>query len=153
MIAFTCKTQQDTEQLGERFAKMLEAPCLVALYGGLGAGKTAFVRGVARALKAGGVTSPTFNIVHEYDSAPPLYHFDAYRLADGEALLDVGFDEYLCQKALILLEWAELVEDVLPKERINVTIVGCGDMPRRVRIQADGVRFERMVNGLCRSLQ
>ena len=152
MIAFTCKTQRDTEQLGARFVKTLEAPCLVALYGGLGAGKTAFVRGAARALGVGGVTSPTFNIVHEYGCVPSLYHFDAYRLADGEALLDVGFDEYLCQKAFILLEWAELVEDALPKERINVTIVGCGDMPRSVRIQAVGARFERMVDGLCRSL-
>ena len=148
MSAFVCKTERDTEALGERLARTLRAPCFVALYGDLGAGKTAFVRGVARVLGVDGVTSPTFNLVHEYDTTPKLYHFDAYRLADGEALLDIGFDEYLRQEAIILLEWAELVEEALPRARINVAIEGSGDLPRNVTVTAVGARLEGMVNGL-----
>lgn len=149
MIAFICNTQEDTQRLGERLARALCAPCLVALYGDLGAGKTALVRGVAQCLGCADVTSPTFNIVHEYDTIPPIFHFDAYRLADGDALLDVGFDEYLRRDGLIFIEWAELVADALPTERINITIYGCGDAPRSMEICPTGARYERMMEALC----
>lgn len=148
MSAFVCKTEGDTEALGARLAGRMRPPCLVTLYGDLGAGKTAFVRGVAQALGAKNVTSPTFNIVHEYDTVPKVYHFDAYRLSDGEALLDIGFDEYLRKDAIILLEWAELVEDALPRERISVTVLGSGELAREIAIEPVGTRCERMVEGL-----
>lgn len=152
MKTFTCNTLEDTRALGKRLSAALDTPCLVALYGGLGAGKTALVQGAAYALGAKEVTSPTFNIVHEYQTQPLLYHFDAYRLVDGDALMDIGFDEYLRAPALIFLEWAELVECALPKERINVTVIGSGDEPRQVHIEAKGQRYERMVERLCGSL-
>ena len=144
-----CDTPEEMESLGARFAAKAEAPCFVALYGDLGAGKTVFVRGAAQALGAGEVTSPTFNIVHEYDTVPKLYHFDAYRLADGAALMDLGFEEYSKSSALIFMEWAELVEEALPRERINVTIMGSGEGQRRVTLQPVGERYERMVSALC----
>ncbi len=146
---FILNTPEEMEALGARLAQQAEAPCFVALYGDLGAGKTVFVRGAARSLGIDEVTSPTFNIVHEYDTKPRFYHFDAYRLADGDALMDMGFEEYLNGKSLLFLEWAELVEEALPKERINVTILGSGQDPRTVTIQAVGARYERMVADIC----
>lgn len=148
MKTFVCSTQQDTEALGERIARAVSMPCFIALYGDLGAGKTVFVRGVARTLGIDDVTSPTFTIVHEYDASVPLYHFDAYRLNDGDALLDMGFDEYLRRDAFILLEWAELVEPALPFERLNVTITGSGDQARSITLDPVGERYERMVADL-----
>ena len=148
MKTFTCRTQQDTEALGGRLAHAVTAPGLIALYGDLGAGKTVFARGVARALGIENVTSPTFTIVHEYDAVPPMYHFDAYRLSDADALLDIGFDDYVRRDALILLEWAELVERALPGERVNVTITGSGEQLRTVTMEGVGARCEGMVESL-----
>lgn len=149
MKRFVCKTEADTARLGESLAGALAAPACVALYGELGSGKTALVQGIGRALGIDEITSPTFTIVHEYDSVPPLYHFDAYRLADGDALLDVGFADYLSRDAILCIEWAELVEDALPKERLNVTIIGSGADARTIEIVPVGARYERMVDTLC----
>ena len=144
MKRFCCKTEEDTARLGEKLAHALAAPALVALYGDVGSGKTALVRGVGRALGISDITSPTFTIVHEYDSRPPLYHFDAYRLSDGDALMDVGFADYLNRDAILCIEWAELVEDALPTERLNVTITGSGADARVVELAPVGARYERM---------
>ena len=135
-------------RLGERLAELLPLPGLVAFYGDLGAGKTALVRGMGRALGAEHVTSPTFTIVHEYATKPPLIHIDAYRLADGDALYDVGFADYLKQNALLVVEWAELVEDALPRQRLNIRIQGSGEEPRTLTLEAAGERYERTVERL-----
>lgn len=149
MKRFTCKTEADTARLGARLAHALAAPACVALYGDLGSGKTALVQGIGGALGIAGITSPTFTIVHEYDSVPPLLHFDAYRLSDGDALLDIGFADYLDRDAILCVEWAELVEDALPVERLNVTIVGSGADARTIELASVGARYERMVDALC----
>ncbi len=130
--------------LGGRLARALDAPAFVALHGELGAGKTALVRGMGAALGESDVTSPTFTIAHEYATQPKLYHFDAYRLADAEELMAIGFTDYLNEDALIVMEWAELVEDALPRERIDISIVGSGEGLRTVRIQPNGARYEGM---------
>lgn len=138
----------DMQMLGKRLASVLEAPAFVALHGDLGAGKTALVRGMGEHLGANDITSPTFTIVQEYDTAPRLLHFDAYRLADEDELFAMGFDDYLAEPALLVMEWAELVENALPSDRLEITIHGSGCEVRSVEITAHGTRYEQVLEKL-----
>ena len=141
-------SEEETRALGRKLARLLPVPSLVALYGDLGSGKTALVRGMGEELGTGGVTSPTFTIVHEYDTDPPLFHLDAYRLSDGEELLGIGFEEYLSRRGIVVLEWAGIVEDVLPEERLNVTLSGSGEEPRTAVIEPRGEEYGKAVDRL-----
>ena len=138
-----CPEESDMQSLGNRLASVLEAPAFVALHGDLGAGKTALVRGMGACLGAEDITSPTFTIVQEYDSDPRLLHFDAYRLADEDELYAMGYDDYLAENALLVMEWAELVADALPSERLEITIHGSGTEVRTVEFAAHGERYEK----------
>ena len=148
MKKLICKTEQETEQLGRKLVQLLPVPSFVALYGGLGAGKTALVRGMGAEAGTDEVRSPTFTIVHEYETQPKLIHFDAYRLADAEELRAIGFEEYLAQQAILVLEWAERVPDVLPYERLELHLTGSGNDPREIILIPFGTRYESVVNAL-----
>jgi len=143
-----CKTEQETEKLGRTLFKALPVPSFVALYGGLGAGKTALVRGMGAEAGTLEVRSPTFTIVHEYETQPKLIHFDAYRLSDAEELLAIGFEDYLAQHAILVLEWAERVPEALPDERLELHLTGSGDEPREIVLIPFGARYESVVNVL-----
>jgi len=107
-----CKSEYETERLGEEFAKTLAAGAVVALRGGMGVGKTAFVRGAARGLgETGRVTSPTYTIVNEYETEIPMFHFDLYRLGDASELYEIGFDDYLARDGICFIEWSENAGD------------------------------------------
>jgi tRNA threonylcarbamoyladenosine biosynthesis protein TsaE len=138
MIRYTVKTENDMLALGERIAQRCSLRGFIALYGDLGAGKTVFARGVAKAFGIAHVSSPTFTIVCEYPTEPKLYHFDAYRLCDADELYAIGFSDYLREDALILMEWANLVSEALPEDRLDVTIQGSGSEPRTVTIECKG---------------
>ena len=113
----------ETESIGEMLAKQLRSGSIVAYRGGLGMGKTAFTRGLARGLGyTGHVTSPTFTIDNEYSGKIPLFHFDMYRLTDSDALFDIGWDDYLERGGVCAVEWSENVADALPADTIFVTI-------------------------------
>ena len=116
--------ESETEALGARLAEVLAPGAVVAYQGGLGMGKTAFTRGLAAGLGyQGRVTSPTFTIVNEYEGGRlPLFHFDMYRLADADALFDIGWEDYLDRGGVCAVEWSEQVEDAMPPETIYVTI-------------------------------
>ena len=144
MIRYTVKTESDMLALGERVAVLCNRRGFIALYGDLGAGKTVFARGVARAFGVEHVSSPTFTIVCEYPTEPKLYHFDAYRLSDVDELYAIGFSDYLREDALLLMEWANLVADALPKDRLDVTIEGSGMMERTVTIEPRGAEYEEV---------
>lgn len=148
MKTIVCKTEQETQLLGCRLVRMLPVPSFVALYGDLGAGKTALVRGMGEEAGTQEVRSPTFTIVHEYETTPRLIHFDAYRLADAEELLAIGFEEYLAQDAILVLEWAERVPDALPNERLEIHLSGSGDEPRTLELIPFGEQYESVVNAL-----
>lgn len=142
MKATVSHSPEQTESVGEALAAELlagGAPIVVALYGGLGAGKTAFVRGFARGLGySGRVQSPTFAIVNEYRSGGRtiLCHFDVYRLtADG--LADIGWDDYLASGVPIAVEWADNAEAELPLGCVRVAISGSGDEPRVITIETE----------------
>ena len=142
MIRYTVKTEYDMLALGEQIAKACDRHGFIALYGDLGSGKTAFARGAAHAFGITRVTSPTCTIVCEYPTEPKLFHFDAYRLSDADELYAIGYADYLREDALILMEWADLVSEALPKDRLDISIEGSGNMPRTVTIQPFGSRYE-----------
>ena len=148
MKTLICKTERETEALGRALLNALPVPSFVALYGGLGAGKTALVRGMGAEAGTSEVRSPTFTIVHEYETQPKLIHFDAYRLADAEELLAIGFDDYLAQHAILVLEWAERVPEALPRERLELHLSGSGSEPREIRLVPFGARYESVVSAL-----
>ena len=123
-MEFLTHGELETEALGTRLAAVLTPGAVVAYRGGLGMGKTAFTRGLARGLGyQGRVTSPTFTIVNEYEGGRlPLFHFDMYRLEGADALFDIGWEDYLDRGGVCAVEWSELAEDALPPETVFVTI-------------------------------
>ncbi len=113
----------ETEAIGEQLAASLLPGDVVAYHGGLGAGKTAFTRGLAKGLGYDGrVSSPTFTIVNEYEGRLPLFHFDLYRLGDEEELYDIGWEDYLQRRGVCAVEWSEGFAGALPPGTISVTI-------------------------------
>ena len=115
---------EETEALGAELAGRLEPGDVVAFTGDLGAGKTAFVRGLARGLGIPDrVTSPTFTIVNEYEGGRlPLFHFDMYRLGSSDELFDIGWEDYLARGGVCAVEWSENVDDALDDDAIRVDI-------------------------------
>ncbi len=117
---------QETEQIGEQLAQTLCGNEVIALFGGLGMGKTAFTRGLARGLGVNdGVSSPTFALVNEYRGKYMIYHFDMYRVQTWEDLYSTGFFDYL-DNGVLVIEWSENIEGALPDNALRVTI-GRGD--------------------------
>ena len=122
-MKYISQSYEETLAIARSFAETLKAGDTVCLYGGLGAGKTAFVQGLAEGLDIGEpVTSPTFTIVNEYYGRLPLYHFDVYRIADPDEMYEIGYDEYVYGDGVSVIEWSELIDEILPEKRYNVTI-------------------------------
>ena len=131
----------ETEALGEELARRLEPGAVVAFSGDLGAGKTAFVRGMARGLGIGErVTSPTLTIVNEYEGGRlPLFHFDMYRLGSADELYDIGWEDYLVRGGVCAVEWSENIREALEEGCILVDIRrGENDGQRIIRIGREG---------------
>ena len=126
-MEFVTQSREETEALGARLAEALAEGRVVAFTGDLGAGKTAFTRGLASGLGIRTrVTSPTFTIVNEYQGASlPLFHFDMYRLDSAEDLFDIGWEDYLDRGGVCAVEWSERVEEALPPETVWVTLRRC----------------------------
>ena len=133
---FITHSPEETEALGEKLAKILIPGTILAYRGDLGAGKTAFTRGLARGLDCREqVTSPTYTIVNEYLGGKlPLFHFDMYRLRSSEDLFDIGWDDYLERGGVCAVEWSENVADAM-EDPITVTIEKIGDNSRRITIE------------------
>lgn len=130
----------ETQKIASEFAKNLKAGDTVCMYGDLGAGKTAFVQGMAKGLEIEEpITSPTFTIVNEYSGTLPLYHFDVYRIADSDEMYEIGYEEYVYGDGISVIEWAELIEDILPDNRFAVTILkdmSKGEDYRKIEIRS-----------------
>ena len=126
-MEYISNSPAETEALGEALAARLTAGTVVAFTGDLGAGKTAFTRGLARGLGVPDrVTSPTFTIVNEYlGGRLPLFHFDMYRLPDSDALFDIGWEDYLDRGGVCAVEWSEQVAEALPPDTIWVRLERC----------------------------
>ena len=123
MRSIVTNSAAETERFAEDLAKQLKPNDVIAFFGGLGMGKTTFVRGLARALGcADEVSSPTFSLVHEYRSTPKLYHFDMYRVTSFDDLYSTGFFDYLESGGVLVIEWSENIEGALPAGCIRVAI-------------------------------
>ena len=133
--------EAETEALGARLAAALSPGAVVAYRGDLGAGKTAFTRGLARGLGyAGRVTSPTFTIVNEYEGGRlPLFHFDMYRLESADDLFDIGWEDYLDRGGVCAVEWSEQGPEALPPETVFVTLARRDEDPSWRTITIEGV--------------
>nr|WP_296169255.1 tRNA (adenosine(37)-N6)-threonylcarbamoyltransferase complex ATPase subunit type 1 TsaE [uncultured Ruminococcus sp.] len=122
MVKLISHSADETEQIGEQIAKQLHGTEVIALFGGLGMGKTAFTRGLTRALGVDdGVSSPTFALVNEYSGKYNIYHFDMYRVNSWDDLYSTGFFDYI-DNGILVIEWSENIEGALPENSIRITI-------------------------------
>ena len=135
-MEFITHSPEETEELGEKLAKLLSPGDILAYRGDLGAGKTAFTRGLARGLDSREqVTSPTYTIVNEYlGGRLPLFHFDMYRLRCADDLFDIGWDDYLERGGICAVEWSENVWEAM-EDPITVTIEKLGESSRKITIE------------------
>ena len=132
-MEYLSHSPEETEHIGEMLGRRLRPGTVVSYRGGLGMGKTAFTRGLARGLGcAGRVTSPTFTIVNEYDGATPLFHFDMYRLGSSDELFDIGWEDYLTRGGVCAVEWSERVDDAMPADTLWVDIARGTDESDRI---------------------
>jgi tRNA threonylcarbamoyladenosine biosynthesis protein TsaE len=132
-------SESDTAVVAATLASRLRPGDAVLLYGSLGAGKTAFVRGILTAFDPlVEVTSPTYTLVNVYPTNPPVFHFDLYRLRDENDLLDVGFDEYLDANGIVLVEWAEKCGRLKPATGYSVSLEITGETSRMITIDRIG---------------
>lgn len=118
------QTEQETRALGRQLGEFCRPGDIVLLHGDLGVGKTVFTKGFAEGVGIGEpVSSPTFTIVQVYETGRlPLYHFDVYRIADVEEMEEIGYEDYFFGNGVCLIEWAELITEILPDHCIDVTI-------------------------------
>lgn len=122
MIKIISHNAEDTEKIGSAIASNLNGTEIIALFGGLGMGKTAFTRGLASALGVkDGVSSPTFALVNEYNGKCNIYHFDMYRVNTWDDLYSTGFFDYI-DNGVLVIEWSENIEGALPENSIRITI-------------------------------
>ena len=135
-MTFLTNSPAETEAIGAALAKILPAGTVLAYRGDLGAGKTAFTRGLARGLGySEPVTSPTYTIVNEYlGGRLPLFHFDMYRLASSDDLWDIGWEDYLERGGICAVEWSENVDDAM-ENAVYVTIEKTGEESRKITIE------------------
>ena len=134
-MKYTSKSEADTRKIAAEFAGILKKGDTVALFGDLGAGKTAFAKGLIYALTNGkyDAGSPTFVVVNQYESDYTIYHFDMYRITvDG--LCDIGYYDYIDSDAICIIEWSENIESELPQSRYEVKIKSTGEESREISI-------------------
>lgn len=133
---WTTRSPEETEAVGARLAGSLTGGQVVALFGGLGMGKTAFVRGMAAGLGLRGpVSSPTFALVHEYGGQPPLVHFDMYRVSGWDDLYTTGFFDYIDAGCILAVEWSEHIEAALPEDALRVRFTRLSETERRIEME------------------
>ena len=140
MLSFTTNSPAETHALAKKIGAALRPGTCVAFFGGLGAGKTTFTRGLAEGLGLPDlVSSPTFALVNEYHApgCVSVYHFDMYRVTSPEALETTGFWDYPLEDSVFVIEWAENIEDDLPEPLVKITITGSGNQPRQITLEGD----------------
>ena len=133
-------SEKETERIGEAIGRAAEPGTVVALIGDLGTGKTTLTKSIARGLGVTEtVTSPTFNIIREYKSGRiPLYHFDVYRIGDPDEMFELGYEEYFYGDGICVVEWADIIEELLPEDTVIIRIErGASEEEREYRIESE----------------
>lgn len=141
-------SQESTIEVGKKLGALLKKGDIVCITGDLGTGKTVLTNGIAWALGIHEyITSPTFTIVNEYEKEDiSLYHFDVYRISDPEEMFEIGFEEYLYNGGVAVIEWADIIKDILPKDNIWITIekeLKIGVDARTIRVEFNGDRYSK----------
>ncbi len=152
---YLAKNEQETARLGQALADVLPPGTVVALLGTLGAGKTRLVQAVAAAMgiPQNEVTSPTFVLINQYTQGRlPIYHFDAYRLADADEFLELGPEEYFDAGGLTFVEWADRVASCLPTDAVEVRIEVLGATERKFFVRANSPKHANMIAELTNRL-
>ncbi|RSL29288.1 tRNA (adenosine(37)-N6)-threonylcarbamoyltransferase complex ATPase subunit type 1 TsaE [Salibacterium salarium] len=149
MLHYKSTSPEDTAKIAGIIGRHLESGDILTLTGDLGAGKTHFTKGLAAALGVERiVNSPTFTIIKEYNGRLPLYHMDVYRLDEEEAD-ELGIEEYLESEGICVIEWPEKIKDILPEDRLEITITRENETNRDLHLKSIGDRF----HALCKELQ
>lgn len=147
VIEFIVHSEKETEKFAQKLATLLLPPDVVTLEGNLGAGKTTFTKALAKALGVKRiVNSPTFTIIKQYEGTYPLNHLDVYRLEGSDE--DLGWDELFYGDAISVVEWASIINDYLPKERLALEINHHGAESRIIKVTPMGERFEKICEEL-----
>ncbi|WAW14666.1 tRNA (adenosine(37)-N6)-threonylcarbamoyltransferase complex ATPase subunit type 1 TsaE [Peptostreptococcus equinus] len=146
------KNEDSTIKLGQKIAKLLFEGAILCLNGDLGAGKTCMTRSIAHSLGIEeDITSPTFTIINEYEEGRlKLYHFDVYRIGESVEMYDIGFEDYINSNGVCIIEWSNIIEDILPKERLELYISYCEE-GREVEFKAYGLKYEKLVEELLKN--
>lgn len=151
-VSLLSNSENETDEIGRKLASVLQPGITIALDGELGSGKTRFVRAICDGLGVSDelVNSPTFVLMQSYTSGRlPVFHFDTYRLGDVDEFLAIGAEEYLTSESSIcLVEWAEIVESVLPVDRLQIRITQTGAQSRTFKIAASGPSSQSVLAGL-----
>lgn len=143
-----------TKEIGRKLAKLIKNnkeffSQIILLTGDLGAGKTVFVKGIAEGLEIDlNITSPTFNLINEYEGKPGLIHMDFYRIDKKEELIQLGLEEYLNMNNVKAIEWPQLIFDYLTDEFIFIEILSIDENQREIIIKAEGNKSKKLVKGL-----
>ncbi|MFH1198991.1 MAG: tRNA (adenosine(37)-N6)-threonylcarbamoyltransferase complex ATPase subunit type 1 TsaE [Candidatus Omnitrophota bacterium] len=142
------KSPKETLHLGKRMSQLLKGGDIICLFGNLGSGKTVLTKGIAwgMGIKKEKVVSPSFVLIRQYTKVnPPLYHFDLYRLKDPKEIIDLGYEEYFYNGGVAVIEWADRLDYLLPKEYLKVELSLAKDLSRLIKFKAYGARYETLL--------
>lgn len=155
-VVWESRSLEETRRWGRVIEPLLPNGTVVALLGTLGAGKTALVRAIAASNGENpeDVTSPTFVLIQEYTAGKrPMYHFDAYRIADDDEFLELGPEEYFDSQGVTFVEWAERVDRCLPRNFLKILVEQTGESSRRFTVSSVGNKYESVVENLQKALE
>ena len=142
---FITNTVEETIELGKKIGRSLEPGDIICIDGDLGSGKTHLTKGIALGLGIDEhITSPTFNIVNEYEGKIKLYHFDVYRVNDPDEIAAIGFDEYIFSDAVSVIEWSDYIKELIPDDHIQINIANESETRRSINIEFFGKRFDNV---------
>ena len=151
-INFITNSPEDTQEIGAQIGKLLKPGDVVALIGDLGSGKTCLTQGIARGCGVDEkqyVSSPPYIIVNEYVAGYPIYHLDLYRIRSASEIWDLGLEEFLYGSGVCIIEWADRLQDELPKNYLKVELFYVDDNMRTMKISSVGTKYDGLVKELC----
>jgi tRNA threonylcarbamoyladenosine biosynthesis protein TsaE len=154
-VEITSDSARKTQDIGRLIAGNLNKGDIVCLFGDLGSGKTVLTKGIGLGLglDKDRVTSPTFVIIRQYEARIPIYHFDLYRLALPEDILSLGYEEYLFDQGVSVIEWADKLGCFIPKEFLKIELRVVGREKRHLKISAKGSRYKKLMEKLHENLR
>jgi tRNA threonylcarbamoyladenosine biosynthesis protein TsaE len=151
---FISKSLKDTERFGKTLGRLIKSADIICLFGDLGAGKTTLTKYVASSLRINqdDVSSPTFVLMNIYDGKIPIYHFDLYRLDNEDQIVELGYEEFFYGDGLSIVEWADKLGTLLPKEYLEIKLEHKNENERSIKCCAHGLRYKNILNSVKEKL-